>query len=54
MPKQPGQYIGQQKTLGGIIFHYVKQNRKVESMFYTNRELKEFADKGKLETPTAF
>lgn len=34
-------YIGQTKTILGVIFHYAGKNKKVSSIYYTNKELKQ-------------
>ena len=39
------QYIAQTKTLTGVIFHY-SEDHLVESLFYSNDELKMMADNG--------
>jgi len=38
------QYIAQQKTLTGVIFHYANEDHVVESLFYTNDELDTMAN----------
>jgi len=36
-------YIAQTKTITGTIFHYVDKDHMIESKFYTDEELDQFA-----------
>lgn len=36
-------YIGQSKTIEGVIFHYVNKNHKVSSDYYSRDELDKWA-----------
>ena len=37
-------YVGQTKTLTGVMFHYANEDHVVESLFYTNKELDTMAN----------